>query len=429
MATRTTDQQPYRLQGHALAIGLFTITFLVAWYANLYRMEGILTHGSDPWGYYQFLPALLGTHEWAHLPWAYGLENGNALSLFSMGVAVLMLPFFLLGALAAKVLGFPVDGYSLPFVFAQFGAAATYTALGSTLLFHALRKRFPVWASLATPIALYGATNLFFYSTHEPGMSHVYAFFLFAWLFYLTVRMLEQPRADRLVGLFVCAALIVLVRQPNAVALLFPLLYGDPFREALRKRSSWLRQFPGATVTGVLLAVVVVTPQLIYWRYITGEVLVFTYGKKGEGFNWTEPHLWDVLFSHQNGWFIYTPVMLFVMVLLLVQALRNVRDMRLVLAIWAVSWYVYSSWWSWWLGGSFGHRGFIEHYAFMAIPLAWLFERVAARGALMRDLGMGMLLMFAFLNLRLSFLYFWPWEGPEWNWGKLLAVLRVAFTG
>jgi hypothetical protein len=106
----------------------------------------------------------------------------------------------------------------------------------------------------------------------------------------------------------------------------------------------------------------------------------------------------------------------------LVQALRNVRDMRLVLIIWAVSWYVYSSWWSWWLGGSFGHRGFIEHYAFLALPLAWILERLVRRGVLVRDLSMAVLLVFTFINVRLSFLYHWPWEGPDWNWDKLIDV-------
>ncbi len=415
--------------GRALATALFLITFFVGWYANAYRLDGILTHGSDPWGYYQFLPALLGTHEWLHLPWAHVLENGNSISLFSMGTAILMLPFFLLGALVAKGLGMPVDGYSLPFVFAQFAAAAFYVAAACRLLYHALRRRFPARVALVVPLVVYGATNLFFYCTHEPGMSHVYAFFLFAWLYYLTVRMLEQARADRLIALFVCAALIVLVRQLNAVALLFPLLYGAPWREALRLRWQWLRRFPVAGVTGLLLAIALVGPQLYYWHRVTGEWLVFTYGKKGEGFTWAEPHLWEVLFSHQNGWFVYTPIMLFTMAVLLVRSVRNTTDMRLVLFIWAVTWYVYSSWWSWWLGGSFGHRGFIEHYAFLSIPLAWGLERLFRRGVLVRDIGTAALGLFVFFSMRLTFLYHWPWEGPEWNWQKLIAIWELAFTG
>jgi hypothetical protein len=429
MSIAIADQQNYRRHGWWMAVGLFVLTFLVAWQANHYRLADILTHGSDPWGYYQFLPALLGTHEWVHLPWAHTLENGNSISLFTMGVAMLMLPFFLLGAAAAKLLGLPADGYSMPFVFAQFVAASFYVAAGCHLLFHALRRRFTVRVALVVPLALYGATNLFFYSTHEPGMSHVYSFFLFAWLHHLTVRMLEQPRADRLIGLFLCAALVVLVRQLNAVALLFPLLYGAPFIEALRTRVQWLRDRPLASVIGLVLALALVAPQLYYWHMVTGETLVFTYGKKGEGFTWAEPHLYDVLLSHQNGWFIYTPLMLFTMGVLVVQALRNVRDMRLVLFIWAVSWYVYASWWSWWLGGSFGHRGFIEHYALLAIPLAFGLEGLFRRGPVVRDLSMAALGLLVFFSIRLSFLYHWPWEGADWTWEKLIAVWERAFVG
>lgn len=429
MSTVVADHTQVRRIGWWLAMGLFVLTFLAGWQANLYRLESILTHGSDPWGYYQFLPALLGTHEWAHLPWAHVLENGNSISLFSMGVAMLMLPFFLLGALAAWLLGLPVDGYSLPFVFAEFAAAAFYVSAGCHLLFHALRRRTTVLVAVVVPLALYGATNLFFYSTHEPGMSHVYSFFLFAWMYYLTERMLEKPRAGRLVGLFVCAALVVLVRQLNAVALLFPLLYGAPIAEALRIRWGWVRNSPWAAGAGLLLALALVAPQLMYWRMVTGETLVFTYGKKGEGFTWTDPHLYDVLLSHQNGWFVYTPLMLMTMAVLLVLAFRNVRDMRLVLFIWAVSWYVYASWWSWWLGGSFGHRGFIEHYALLSIPLAWAVERLFRRGVLARDLTMAGMALLVFFSMRLSYLYHWPWEGPDWTWSKLIVIWEQAFIG
>lgn len=429
MPSASSIAQHHRRQGLWLAAGLFVLTFLLGWQANHYRLGGILMHGSDPWGYYQFLPALLGTHEWAQLPWAHSLENGNAISLFTIGVALLMLPFFLLGALAAKLLGLPVDGYSLPFVYAQFAAAACYVSAGSHLLFHALRRRFSPWVSLLVPLVLYGATNLFFYSTHEPGMSHVYSFFLFAWLHYLTVRMLEEPRADRLFALFVCAALVVLVRQLNAVALLFPVLYGAPFMQALRLRLQWVLRFPWVAAGGAATALSLLALQVQYWRLVTGEALVFTYGKKGEGFTWTDPHLYDVLFSHQNGWFVYTPLMLFAMGVLVVQAVRNLRDMRLVLFIWAVSWYVYASWWSWWLGGSFGHRGFIEHYAFLALPLAWGLEQLLQRGAVVRDLTLAMLGLLVYFELRLSYLYHWPWEGPEWNWDKLIAIWGQAFVG
>jgi hypothetical protein len=44
MSTLVADQQHFRRQGHVLAIALFTITFLVAWYANNWWLDKLLTH-------------------------------------------------------------------------------------------------------------------------------------------------------------------------------------------------------------------------------------------------------------------------------------------------------------------------------------------------------------------------------------------------
>lgn len=405
---------------------LFTITLLAGISANRHDFAELLRHGTDTWGYYQFLPASLGSHGWDQLPWTHKLENGNHLSLFTVGVAFLQAPFFYLAASVAYCFNYPVDGYSLPFVYAQFVASAVYLAAGCRLLYHALRRRFGPAAATLASLLVFGATNLYFYAVFSSGMSHVYAFFLFAWMHYLTVRMIGSPRADRLVGLFLCCSLIVLVRQLNAVALLFPLLYGAPIRTALRERLRWVRLFPLAAVGGLLLAVLVLIPQLMYWKAMTGNLLVFTYGKKGEGFFWNDPHLLDVLVSHQNGWWIYTPLMLFVTGVLVYGAWRGRPGMRLLLLMVGLAWYVYASWWCWWLGGSFGHRGFIEYYALLAIPLAWAMERLLALRRPLRDAGLVGAVLLVFLNVRMSILYQWPWEGAEWTWDKLLAVWSTA---
>ncbi len=406
-----------------LTILVFLVTARTGYLVNEHHHATMLSHGSDPYGYYQFLPALLGTHDWGHLPWAFTMEDGKGLSLFTMGVAWMLLPFFLLATAWASLCGYPVDGYSHPYVMCQFLAAAFYLAAGCLLLFHALRDIVGRPLALLTPMLLLGATNLFFYSTYEPGMSHVYAFFLFAALLYLTLRMLEDPGPGKLFLLLACGGLLVLIRQLNVIALLLPLFLGarNPM-EALRIRWGWLRAYPLAAGGGVLVAALLFLPQLIYLKYITGSVLVFTYGKKGEGFNWTEPHLWDVLFSHQNGWFVHTPLMIFVMVALVIGAFRGAPNMRPILLIWLLAWYIYSSWWSWWLGGSFGHRGFIEHYAFLSIPLAMGLKWIWDRGRLWRDLSYVPLYLLVFINIRLSTLYFWPWEGPDWNWEKLIDI-------
>ncbi len=418
---------PAARAGIALALLLFVVVAVMGHVAHGDRMLETLRHGSDPLGYYQYLPALLGTHTMEALPWSHQLGPDRWLNLFTIGVALMQAPFFLGGALFAWASGQPVDGYSLPFAHARILAAAFYLAAGSLLLFHALRARWGMVVAWATPVVILLTTNLWHYAVHESGMSHVYSFFLFAWLLFLTVRMVAQPRADRLVGLIACTTLIVLVRPLNGIALLLPLCYGAPLPKALLERWRWVREFPGAVLGGLAIAAVPLALQSAYWLHVTGEPILFTYGKKGEGFDWLHPHLWDVLFSHQGGWFIYTPVMLPVMAVMVRGAWRRIPGHLPVLIIWACAWYVYSSWWIWWLGGAFGHRGFVEHYAFLSLGFAGLLAMLPHWKKWARVPALSILAFLAFVNIRMSALYASPWDGEAWTWDSLFAVWEQVF--
>ncbi len=416
-----------RSLGIGLALMLFSLALALAWWGNHDRMHEILQHGSDPWGYYQFLPALLGTHAFDALPWAVELENGRSLSVFSIGVALLQLPFFLGATLMAWINGHPADGYSCPYAWARLVAAAFYLAIGCTLVFHVLRRWFTTHIALLTPVVLFVTTNLWFYTGYDAGMSHVYSFFLFAWLLHLTIGMVERPSGGTLFWLFVCAALIILVRQLNAIALLVPLFFGTAPRRAIQERIAWLTGFPRAAVAGLVVALLLIVPQIVYWHHITGDLIVFTYGKKGEGFDWLHPCLGNVLFSHQNGWFIYSPIMLPVMIALITGAWKGRPGFRITLLVWALAWYTYASWWNWWLGGAFGHRGFVEHYAFLAPALAVLLDALWRARPGIRLIGTLLIALCAFLNFRMSMLYNSPWDGPDWTWSRVFDVWAKAF--
>jgi hypothetical protein len=408
--------------GILLALAVFVFTLLAARKANKDVWDNVLDRHSDQWGYYQYLPALVGTHSMDLLPYSVPLVNDKNLVLFSTGVAWMQAPFFFASYVVAWITGADRDGYSSPFVWGQVIASASYAALGAWLVFLALRKRYGHAVGLLTSIVLLTCTNLHFYSVYDVGMSHVYAFFLMSAMLYTTVRMVERPSGGTLVALLAACALLVLVRHLHAIALLFPLLHGSTPREALRKRMGWLKEFPKATLIGLLIVLLLWVPQLAYWKNITGVWLVFSYATKGEGFDWSAPHLWDVLVSHQNGWFVYTPIMVIVMAYLLWSVLRKESGALLVLIVTALVWYTYASWWCWWLGGSFGHRGFVEYYALLALPTAGLLHMLQSRPMAVRVLSLSLLLILAVVNIRLSDQYQWPWEGPEWTWKKVIEV-------
>lgn len=423
------------VQRHALSLRWSILAILVlgsmltlfAWNTNAPVMWQVLRHNSDPLGYYQYLPAFFLEGGWQHMTYVHPLENGNGLNLFSMGVALLQAPFFLAAWAWCAAFGVEATGYELPFIFARLLATTMYTATGTVLVVRALLRRFHWITACITGLLVVFATSLYFYTVHAGGMSHAYCFFLMAAIVALTERMVRAPQALTFVALFLSFSLVMLIRPLHALAGLYILFYGaGSAGVALRIRVGWIQTFPKAALGGAFGGVLLWLPQLLYWRATTGSLFVFTYGTKGEGFDWLHPHLLDTLFSLQNGWFIYTPLMVIAMALLLWQVVKEESNARVILLMWALVWYTYSSWWCWWLGGAFGYRGFLDYYAFLAFPLAWGVEKLRSSSRRWFILGLVVMAILVRANVRLALLYEYPWERPSWTWEKLGKVYAKA---
>jgi hypothetical protein len=382
---------------------------------NGHILGTMLAHNSDPRGYYQYLPAFFLDHDLRGMPYVHVLPNGNGLSVFNMGAAYLMAPFFLV-AHGLALAGFaPADGQGWPYAVAVGLAAAVYAAWGCAFLVQVMADRFGRLHAAVAVLLLFGCTNLYHYTAMEPGMSHVYSFFLFAVLVRCTVRMHEFPDGRTLILLALTLSMIVLVRPSNGIVLLFPLLFLATDLRSLRQRLAAWTEHRRALAIAVAVAIAPWLPQLYYWKQITGSPLVFTYGTMGQGFQWLRPHLADVLWHPWNGWFLYTPFMLPVMAALLWMAVRRVEGARAVLVLWLLAWYIIASWWCWWLGGAFGHRGFVEYMALLAWPTAWLVQRIAAAKKAVHVGALAMAGLFAWANIGLSWNYRSPWDGPDWT--------------
>ena len=413
-----------------IVAGLTCLLTWLAWNTNAPRMGLLLTHPGDPLGYYQWLPGTFLNGDWSTLPYVHYLPSGKGLSLFTMGVAVMQAPFFLLARLYCTATGIPVTGFELPFVFARLMASAFYCSAGLALVYQTLRRYWGAGVAGSTCLLILVGTNLYYYSVHDGGMSHVYSFFLFGALLNLTHGMLEKPSGVRLLGLVFCGALLVLIRPLNGVALLVPVLYGAPPRKALRLRWQWIMTFRRWFVLAAIAALILILPQLMYWEKQTGSLIAFTYGSKNEGFFWLDAHLWDILFSHQGGWLLYHPIMIGAIVALAYKAYEKggtSSNWRVLLAVWGLAWYAYASWWNWWLGGSFGHRGFVEHYAYLALPFAVFVNAAVQWFGRWRWLLLIITGALVFLNIRMSLLAYSPMDGPTWTWRSLIKMWADAF--
>ena len=228
-------------------------------------------------------------------------------------------------------------------------------------------------------------------------------------------------------ALVLSGALLVLIRQLNIFTLLFPLLVGG--WPSVRVFFRNLVVHKAAFIIALVLALTPWVLQMIYWHWATGEAITFTYGKKDEHFEFGKMVPGMVLFSPRNGWLVYTPLMIPVLIMLVRQAWQGMAPARAVLLLVSLTLLLYSAWWCWWLGGSFGHRGFVDLYGLLAIPLAWLLHAVMHRSIRWRLSAAAALVTIIHLNLGLTELYEPHWSDFGWDWKQFFAKVSEVVVG
>jgi len=295
-------------------------------------------------------------------------RNGNSISKFPIGVAVMELPFFLTAHLFSYVLGYPTNGYSFLYKLFFIISNVSYSLLGLFIIRRVLLNWFtPFISSLGT--AIIGlSTNLLFYSFVICGMSHNYSFALFAGLIYLTERYYRTRKTKALIGIGLIGGLITIIRPTNALAVLIFVLWGLEDWKGIQDRLILYMKEWKSLFYASLACVAVLFIQLIYWKWSVGTWLFYSYGE--ESLNLAHSHFIEGLFSFRKGWLVYTPVMILAIYGFFV--MPKFKDLPVkVLApfYFLVHAYIVFSWWSWYYGGSFGSRPMIEITALLAIPL------------------------------------------------------------
>lgn len=418
------------MQPRAIAIFLLLFTGLNVFLAlNRHsRSKPNSYHGelwADRGGYFVYLPATFqfgfnarsvpaGLDTLTGHGFKLDTLSGRVVTKYTAGVAMLQAPFYLIGHGVAVIMGLPSDAYGpLDHVIVDV-AAPVLLSLGLLFLFLVLRKRYGDQLSAWVLLAIYAGTNLFFYTIGDPGMSHVYSFFLFALLLFLLDRWFEAPERWRtLVFIGITAGLIVLVRPTNAVFLLVA-----PFVGVDGWRSGWMRIASNVTPSRVLLvllpALLMWVPQLIYWQYAFGSAFIWPY--VDEGFtNWASPEFARFWFAPNNGLFSYTPLYALVVLSAWVAWKNGERGTSAasLLAFLAVS-YLGASWWVWHFGCGFGSRTMVEYLALFAFPLAGATHLSIQRWG--RWLPITVFILLGVYNLKLVYSYGNCWFHDEWDW-------------
>lgn len=419
------------------AIACWIIILVVAYsnhYNKFWKDPGRII-AYDVISYYQYLPAIFVHHDltmkflekdpgkYQKKFWANRTETGKYMGRMTMGVAVMYSPFFIVAHSLAGPLGYEADGYSPPYKVALIIASIVYLALGLFLLRHFLKKYYPDPAVALTLLLIGLATNLYFYTVIEPTMSHVFSFFLFGLFLVLLHRWLNKTSRLNALWLGLSAGLIVLVRPSNGIIVVLVLLWEVGSWSDLKHRLTLLLRSWDSILVMALAGLLVLAPQILYWKYVSGHWISYTYGQ--EGFFFNNPQFIRGMFSYRKGWLVYTPVMALALAGLIVLFYRHRKQFWPVFVFSFINLYIVFSWWSWWYGGGFGQRALIESYAILSLPMTafivWTLEKKWAFKVLILLVASG----FIFLNIFQTRQYYFGsihWEGmtKEAYWDSFL---------
>jgi hypothetical protein len=250
-------------------------------------------------------------------------------------------------------------------------APIVYCILGLLLLRRVLLKWYAEFTVSLVLVLLVLATNAIQYISVDGAQSHSFLFALYCVLLWATIRWHEAPHWKWTAVMGAIIGLATVARPTEAIMLFIPLLWNTHTREAAKAKWATFRQHRSHLILAVAGAFLMVLPQLIYWRAVTGS-WVFDVGSK---WDFVDPH-WRVLFGWEKGWFIYTPVtVLFIVGLFFMKGMPWRKSVLVftVLNIWIVI-----AWHDWRYGGSYSSRALMQSYPVLALPFAALIERMTS---------------------------------------------------
>lgn len=408
----------------ALLIILFAVVYINLHYSNWKNPKNIIVN--EILSYYGYLPATFiynditlefikqDRDKFKGKFWFTKSPTGNLILMTSCGMAVLYFPFFIVAHSVAELMGYVADGYTLPYRLALVISSIFYLMIGAVFLQKFLLKYFSKQIVAVTLLTTILATNLLWYVTLEPAMSHAYSFALISTFLFVIDRWFDHPSIKYTIYIGLLIGIISLIRPVNIMIVILLILWKVISWGELKSRILFFIEKWYLIVLMLVMFVVVWSPQLIYWKYVSGSFFYYSY-PEDQSFFFLNPQLFNTLFSWRKGFFIYTPVMIFAFagIGLLYKSKRGFFWPVLVYFI--ITWYIMSSWWSWWYGGSFGLRPLIDSYGVFSIGLAAFLTWVRKTARLKKTI----LLTLFILSIMLSSWHFKRYRGGSIHWNSM----------
>lgn len=419
-----------------IATGLFLFSLFLFLSFNKHSKDNYKNYHSVIWadaaGYYVYNPIwfICGNNSRDFPPdiisttgtgFSFDSLTGRVVTKYTSGVAILQMPFFLSAHLLSGMFGFPSDGFSRIYYWAIMIAGCFYGLLGLIFCFLFLHRHFSKFHSLLTVSIFFLATNLYYYSIDASGMLHVYSFFLISLIAYMTSRVAEHPRLKNFVFLFIPLALAVLIRPTNILLVLFVLFFSTNQSNIFQRRLIFVKEHFIPMMIAFILSVAIFIPQFIYWKQCFGSPIAYSYGNESFAYLFS-PKFLEVWFSPNNGLFIYSPVLILSIVGIIILILKKNKNGVLIGGIFILASYIFSSWWNYWFGCSYGARSFVEYYPLLMFPFAFVISQIKNKFA--------MTLVYVFcgaciwMNMDMIYYYDGCFYGNDWDWNSYFKLLN-----
>ncbi|MFO7656626.1 MAG: hypothetical protein R6W78_06130 [Bacteroidales bacterium] len=356
-------------------------------YSDIKSGESLKLTTWDALGYYLYLPSLFIYNDMTEMAWfpeidkKYGVsggeiyqfhryKNGNYVFKYLGGVAIVESPFFFIGHMAAKILGYETDGFSAPYQYSIGFGVLLFCLICVFLLRHLLLLYFSDFTTAISILLVMLATNAIQYMAIDSAQSHGPIFCLYVLILFGTIKWHKKPSAfwAGLTGFLMGLASIS--RPTEAIIFLIPLLWDTHTKEHARAKWQQVGLHKKHVWIALAFGFLGVLPQLVYWQYASG---FFIYDV-GSAWDFLTPHL-RVLVGGEKGWFIYTPVTIFFIAGMFF--MKNYPFRKAVIYFCLINIYIIISWRIWRYGGSYSARALVQSYPVFAFALGAFIEKIA----------------------------------------------------
>jgi hypothetical protein len=395
------------------------LPLLIIFYLLNFFFNGEPFVRSDGWGYFHIAKSILNEGNfiskvkpeyWNYMEHAKSTINGNYVTPYLPGTSIAILP----GLAVANLLNdinsinsingndffLAYNGNTLFEGISIIITAFIFSIISWILIYKSLRLLgFSERNSWFSTLMVFLSSYALWYVFIMPSYTHTYEIFCTALVFYTYIR-IQKPNPlgtkpkNNFKSYLICGAaagFAVLIRPT-----LFPIALIVGLAFLFQKKT--IKQLVFFALGGIPFLIT-----LLAYNYISyGNALIISYSAvAGVGFDFSNIKIFEMLFSPFKGWLVFSPIYLLSFWGLLLFYKRN-RGLCLVslLSIFSVA-LLYSAWFQWWGGGSYGSR-----FMCFAVPLGAIgIANLLSFSKRNRNVLISLVILFTLFSTAILFLY------------------------